>query len=156
MAKHEEIEKRAEELIGPVLLKNGVSIVDTEYVKEAGQWYLRYYIDKEGGVTIDDCENVSRAVSDLLDEEEDLIPDAYILEVSSPGLGRPIKKDRDLTRNLGKLAELKLFKPFDGLKEFTAEIKSFDKTTITLDVEGKELVIERKNIALMKEYFDWN
>ena len=156
MAKHDEIERRAEELIAPILLKNGVEIVDTEYVKEAGEWYLRYYIDKEGGVTIDDCENVSRAVSDLLDEEEDLIPDAYILEVSSPGLGRPIKKDRDLIRNLGKLAEIKLFKPLDGLKEFNAGIRSFDKTTVTLDVDGKELVVERKNIALMKEYFDWN
>ena len=156
MAKHEEIERRAEELIGPVLLKNGVEIVDTEYVKEAGEWYLRYYIDKEGGVTIDDCENVSRAVSDLLDEEEDLIPEAYILEVSSPGLGRPIKKDRDLTRNLGKLADIKLFKQADDLKEFTAKILSFDKASITLELEGKELVIERKNIALMKEYFDWN
>ena len=94
MTKREEYELKTEELLMPIINENNFELVDVEYVKEAGTWYLRAYIDKEGGITVDDCEIVSRRMSDLLDEH-DYIPDAYIFEVSSPGLGRPLKKEKD-------------------------------------------------------------
>ena len=155
MAKHEVIEEKAEALITPVLLENGVTLVDVEYVKEGSDWFLRYYIDKEGGVNIGDCEAVSRAVSELLDNN-DFIDGAYTLEVSSPGLGRPIRKDRDLQRNLGKQAEIRLFSPVEGMKEFTGTIEAYDKNSVTVNADGKSLLIERKNVSLMKEYVDWD
>lgn len=155
MVKHEEIEMKAEKLILPVLEKYGCSLVDVEYVKEAGNWYLRYYIDKEGGVGILDCENVSRAVNPMLDED-DFVPDAYTLEVSSPGLGRALKKDRDFERNIGKEIEIRLFRAVEGRKECVAVLDSYDKSTITVTDENGEFVIERKNLALIREYVDWD
>lgn len=153
--KHEEIEKKAENLVLPVLEKYGCSLVDVEYVREAGSWFLRYYIDKEGGVGILDCENVSRALSPLLDED-DFVPDAYTLEVSSPGLGRPLKKDRDFERNLGKEVEIRLFRAAEGRKECVAVLNSFDKNTVTVTDELGEITLERKNLALIREYVDWD
>ena len=97
MSKREIYEQKTEELIMPLIEQHQFELVDVEYVKEGGNWYLRAYIDKPGGITVDDCELVSRALSDLLDEH-DFIEDAYILEVSSPGLGRPLKKDKDFAR----------------------------------------------------------
>ena len=94
MAKGEQYEARVEAWITPVLEQHQFELVDVEYVKEAGSWYLRVYIDKEGGVTIDDCQNVSRAFNEILDREN-YIDDQYIFEVSSPGLGRPLKKEKD-------------------------------------------------------------
>lgn len=101
MSRREEYEQKAEELITPIVEANGFELVDVEYVKEGGTWYLRAYIDKEGGITVDDCEIVSRAFSDRLDAE-DFIDDAYIMEVSSPGLGRPLKKEKDYKRSREK------------------------------------------------------
>lgn len=95
LSRREEYEQKAEELITPIVEANGFELVDVEYVKEGGTWYLRAYIDKEGGITVDDCEIVSRAFSDRLDAE-DFIDDAYIMEVSSPGLGRPLKKRKTI------------------------------------------------------------
>ena len=155
MAKHESSEQTAETMITPILQENGLNLVDVEYVKEAGQWYLRFYIDKDGGVNINDCETVSRAMSDLLDKD-DFIEDAYILEVSSPGLGRPIKKEKDFIRNTGREIEFKLFKAEDGTKEFTGILKAFDKDTVTVLLNEEEKVFERKNIALIREYVDWD
>lgn len=155
MAKHESYEQKAETMITPILQENGLNLVDVEYVKEAGQWYLRFYIDKDGGVNINDCETVSRAMSDLLDKD-DFIEDAYILEVSSPGLGRPIKKEKDFIRNTGREIEFKLFKAEDGTKEFTGILKVFDKDTVTVLLNEEEKVFERKNIALIREYVDWD
>ena len=94
MSKREQYEQQTEELLLPIIERNGFELVDVEYVKEGGIFYLRAYIDKEGGITVDDCEVVSRELSELLDQE-DFIPDAYILEVSSPGLGRQLKKEKD-------------------------------------------------------------
>ena len=111
MTKREQYEQKAETLILPLIEKHHFELVDVEYVKEAGNWYLRAYIDKPGGITVDDCEVISRAFSDLLDEK-DFIDDAYILEVSSPGLGRPLKKDKDFVRSMGEEVEVRLFKPF--------------------------------------------
>jgi len=110
MAKKDLYEERAEALLAPIAAANGCEVYDVEYVKEGGSWYLRAFIDKAGGVNIVDCENVSRAFSGKLDEE-DFIPDAYILEVSSPGLGRALKKDRHLEKSLGEEVEIKTYKP---------------------------------------------
>lgn len=99
MSKKEIYEQKTEALLMPLIEAHQFELVDVEYVKEGGSWYLRAYIDKPGGITIDDCEVISRALSDLLDEQ-DFIEDAYILEVSSPGLGRPLKKDKDFERAL--------------------------------------------------------
>ena len=97
LSKREEYEARSEELLTPIMEENHFELVDVEYVKEAGNWYLRAYVDKEGGITLDDCELVNRAWSDIMDKE-DFIPDAYVLEVSSPGLGRQLKKEKDFKR----------------------------------------------------------
>ena len=99
MTKRESYEQKTEELVMPIIEANHFELVDVEYVKEGGTWYLRAYIDKPGGITVDDCEIVNRALSDLLDEK-DFMEDSYILEVSSPGLGRPLKKERDFERSL--------------------------------------------------------
>lgn len=108
MSKKEEYEKLTEDMVMPIILSNNFELVDVEYVKEAGNYYLRIYVDKEGGITVDDCEIVSRALGDLLDEK-DFIEDSYILEVSSPGLGRPLKKEKDFKRSVGMEVELHLF-----------------------------------------------
>ena len=154
MSKREDYEKRAELLIEPVLSENGFELCDMEYVKEAGSYYLRAYIDKEGGITIDDCELVSRAFSDLLDKE-DFIDDSYILEVSSPGLLRPLKKDRDFERKLGEMLELKTFRITDGKKDFTGVLKAYDKDTVTVETEDGEKVFERNALALVRPYIEF-
>ncbi|MBR5739080.1 MAG: ribosome maturation factor RimP [Lachnospiraceae bacterium] len=155
MSKKESIEQKAEALILPVLEAEGRELVDTEYVKEAGTYYLRYYIDKPLGVTIGDCETVSRAVSDLLDRD-DFISEAYILEVSSPGLGRPIKKERDYVRNLGKEIEIRLFKPLKDRKEWVGTLASYTEDSVTIRSEQEEVIIEKKNISLIREYVDFS
>ena len=154
MTQKEDYESRTEQLILPILNEKQFELVDVEYVKEAGDWYLRAYIDKPGGITIDDGEAVSRKLSDLLDEA-DFIPDAYILEVSSPGITRPLKKDRDYDRNIGKPVEIKLFKAVSGRKEITADLVSYDKDTVTVSEDGNEIVLEKKNISLIRQAFIW-
>ena len=154
MAKKEEYERRTEELLTPVAKELGVEIVDIEYVKEAGEYYLRIYIDKEGGVTIDDCESVSRRIDVLLDEE-DFIDEAYILEVSSPGLGRQLKKDKDLVRENGKEVDIKLFKAVEKNKEYTGILEGFDEGQITVEIDGKDTEFERTNIAKISLHFDF-
>lgn len=155
MAKREVYEQKTEALLLPMMEEHHFELVDVEFVKEAGTWYLRAYIDKPGGITIDDCESVSRKLSDLLDEK-DFIEEAYILEVSSPGLGRPLKKDKDLERSLGESVEVKLFRALDKQKEFSGILKSWDKDTVTLEFEDKAgLTIERANIALIRLAFDF-
>ncbi len=153
--KHEEIEQRAEAMILPILDRLSLTLVDVEYVREAGTWYLRAYIDKEGGVTVGDCEEVSREMNPLLDRE-DFIEDAYVFEVSSPGLGRPLKKEKDFRRNVGKDVEMRFFTPVDGEKEMTATLLSFDRDAIRVLVNGKEKEIAKKTIALIREYVDWD
>ena len=112
MGKRESYEAKTTELIQPVVEANGVELFDVDYVKEGSDWYLRAYIDKPDGVNIGDCEAVSRALSDKLDEA-DFIEDAYILEVSSPGLGRTLKKDKHMEKSLGEEVENRLYKTVD-------------------------------------------
>ena len=153
--KRADYEQETEKLLLPILEENRFEPVDVEYVKEGNTWYLRVYIDKEGGITIDDCELVSRALEAKLDET-DLIPDAYVLEVSSPGLGRPLKKDKDFVRNEGKEIELRLYKPFEHEKEFRGVLKQWDAQQISVETdEGRELTFARKELALVREAFDW-
>lgn len=158
MTKREEYERRAEQLLMPVIQENGFELVDLEYVKEAGTRYLRAYIDKEGGITIDDCELVSRAFGELLDAE-DFIEESYVLEVSSPGLGRPLKKEKDFARSIGKDVEVRLFKPLskeNKEKDFFGTLKSYDGVSVTIVQEsGEELTLERSAIALVRLAFDW-
>ncbi len=156
MKKSESYEAKCTELLEPIVEKNQLELVDVEYVKEAGNYYLRAYLDKPGGITIDDCELVSRALSDLLDKE-DFIEDSYILEVSSPGLDRPLKKDKDFGRSIGEAVELKLFKAVDDIKEYEGELLSFDKETVTIGLDdGQEKIFERKNLAMIRLAFDFD
>lgn len=154
MAKRESYEERTEALLKPICQNAGVSIYDVEYVKEGSDYYLRAFIDKEGGVSIIDCETVSRALSDKLDEE-DFIQEAYILEVSSPGLGRTLKKDRHLQSAIGAEVELKTFKPIDKQKEFSGILISFDKDTVTIKAQEEELTFARKDLALIRMALDF-
>ncbi|MBQ8281267.1 MAG: ribosome maturation factor RimP [Lachnospiraceae bacterium] len=155
MSRKDDYEAKAEKLVAPLLEQNGFSLYDVEYVKEAGTYYLRIYIDKPGGITIDDCEIVSRAYSDLLDEN-DFISDAYIMEVSSPGLGRQLKKDRHFENSMGEEVELKLYKPVDGSKEYTGILTSFSKDTITIEVAENEFrEFNRSDISIIRLTIDF-
>ena len=154
MPKAKDIEARAEELLLPIAQENGVEIYDVEYVKEGGEWYLRAYIDKEEGVNIQDCENVSRKLSDRLDEE-DFIEEAYILEVSSPGLGRALKKDRHLEKSLGGAVEIRLYRPQEKQKEFEGILKAYDGDSITIEAQDGEKKFARPDIALIRLALDF-
>lgn len=165
MTKREEYETRTEKLLEPIMEENNFELVDVEYVKEAGNWYLRAYIDKEGGITINDCELVNRTLSDIMDKE-DFIPDAYILEVSSPGLGRKLKKDKDFRRSIGNDVDIKFFKARKlpagrngkevHVKELTGTLKSFTKDTITVETEFIEnYEIPRAEISTVRLAIDF-
>ena len=138
MSKRETYEAKTEEILLPIAEENGVEIYDVEYVKEG----------------IGDCEALSRALSDKLDEA-DFIEDAYILEVSSPGLGRTLKKDKHLEKSLGEEVEIRLYKPVDKCREFTGVLKSYDADSITIDTAEKEMTFARKEIALIRLALDF-
>ncbi len=168
MTKTEKIVNRTTELVTPFLDERSFELVDLEYVKEAGNWYLRIYIDKVGGITVDDCEVISRLMSDVLDVE-DYIDESYILEVSSPGLGRPLKKDRDFQRSIGEAVEIKLYRPLEHRKDYEGILAAFDADTVTIitdealpedfdpeELDGvKTMTIARKDIALIRLAFDF-
>ena len=154
MTRREEYESRTEAFLLPVLAEHNFELWDVEYVKEAGTWYLRAYIDKEGGIAVDDCEVISRILSDWLDQT-DFIEDSYILVVSSPGLGRPLKKERDFERSLGEEVEIRLYKALNKQKEFTGILKAYDKETVTIETAEGELVFNRPDIALIRLAFDF-
>lgn len=154
MSKRENYEAKTEELLLPIVEANGVEIYDVEYVKEGSDFYLRAYIDKPEGVNIIDCENVSRALSDALDKA-DFIPDAYILEVSSPGLGRTLKKDKHLQKSIGQEVEIKLFKAIDKCKEFSGVLESFDAESLTIAEGDTTRSFARADIALIRLALDF-
>ena len=138
-------------LATPAVEAAGCSLWDVEYVKEAGNWYLRAYIDKPGGITVDDCEVVSRAFSDILDEK-DYIEDTYIFEVSSPGLGRPLKKEKDYVRNMGKEVEIRTYRAINKSKEFYGILKAYDKDSVTIINDEDETVeFAKSDIALIRQ-----
>ena len=155
MTKRESYESRTEQFLLPLMEEYHFELVDVEYVKEAGTWYLRAYIDKEGGIAINDCEMVSRRLSDWLDRE-DFIEDSYVLEVSSPGLGRPLKKDKDFARSIGKEVDVRLYRLRDGSKDFTGILTQYDKESVTIELEdGSSMQIGRPEIALSRLAFDF-
>ncbi len=155
MSKREVYEQKTEELLLPIVESHGFELVDVEYVKEGGNWYLRAYIDKPGGIAVDDCEVVSRAFSDILDEK-DYIDDAYIFEVSSPGLGRPLKKEKDFARSIGEEVEIRTYRAINRQKDFVGILKAYDKDTVTIEYEDETTeVFDRCDIALIRLALDF-
>ena len=155
MSKREEYEARTEALLLPIMEEMHFELVDVEYVKEGSTWYLRAYIDKEGGITVNDCEAVARRMNDLLDEE-DFISDSYVFEVSSPGLGRPLKKEKDYIRSMGKEVEIRTYRAINREKEFYGILSAYDENTVTIKTEdGTEMTFEKSDIALIRLAFDF-
>ena len=150
----EQYEERTEKLLEPIVESLGFKTVDVEYVKEGSDYYLRAYIDKEGGITVDDCETVSRRLEEVLDSI-DLIPNAYILEVSSPGLGRQLKKEKHYLSNIGEEVDVKLYKPIEKMKEFTGILSSYSEGTFVFTVDGKELTISEAQISKINLHFEF-
>ena len=155
MSKVSFYEEKAEEFAEPLAAEMGFELVDVEFVKEGREDYLRIYIDKPGGINITDCETFSRAMNEILDREE-FIDIPYIFEVSSPGLTRPLKKDKDFKRNLGKKVEVKLYRAVDGSKEFEAILTGYTDTTITLQLDPAEEPKEfsRNDISMIRLAFE--
>ena len=139
------------ELAEPVVQEHGCQLWDVEYVREAGQWYLRLYLDKDGGVDILDCEAISRRVSDLLDEA-DPIEGSYTFEVSSAGADRVLRKPEHFAQEQGQEVEVKLYRPRDGRKDFVGMLQSWRDGDVTLDVGGEPITFEKKEIALVRLY----
>ena len=155
MAKKESYESRVEAFLLPLMEENHFELVDVEYVMEAGTWYLRAYIDKDGGIAVDDCEVISRQLGDWLDKE-DFISESYILEVSSPGLGRPLKKEKDYVRNMNKEIEIRTYRAINKSKEFYGLLKAYDKDTVTItDEDGNETTFNKSDIALIRQALDF-
>ena len=155
MSKRQMYETQTEHWITPILERNNFELVDVEYAKEGSAWYLRAYIDKEGGITVDDCEIVAREMNEILDRE-DYIEDSYVFEVSSPGLGRPLKKEKDYIRSMGKELEIRTYRSMNGSKEFYGVLTGYDDDTVTIQTEEDEkLTIEKTDIALIRLAFDF-
>ena len=155
MSKREDYESRTEALLLPIMEELNFELVDVEYVKEGGSWYLRAYIDKEGGITVNDCEVVARRINDLLDEQ-DFIDDSYIFEVRSPGLGRPLKKEKDYIRSMGKELEIRTYRAINRQKEFYGILTGYTEDTVTITRDNEEeLTFQKKEIALIRLAFDF-
>lgn len=155
MTKRETIETRAEALLAPIVEKLGFELVDVEYVKEGSSWYLRGYIDKEGGITIDECVDVSRLFNEKLDQE-DFIDDSYIMEISSPGLGRPLKKEKDYARSMGQELEIRTYRAVNRQKEFYGILTAYDAETVTIEMEDETtMTFQKSDLALIRLAFDF-
>ena len=149
------VEQQVENLISKTVNDLGYSIYDVIYVKEGKDYYLRIFIDSEAGISLNDCEKVNDAITEMLDKAN-YIKDQYFLEISSPGIERHIRNDKQLQLNLNEEINIKLFKALEKKKEIEGTLKKFDEETITIDVEGKELIIPKTNISSMKRAFKWN
>ena len=136
-------------LAQPVVEAEGCEIWDVEYVKEAGAWYLRVYIDKAGGVSIDDCEAVSRALDPVLDEA-DPIPTSYIFEVSSAGVERELKRPRDFEKFLGSQVEVRHYQPVEGAKAHTGTLRGYADGTVTIEINGTEKTYQKAQVAQVR------
>ena len=149
------IEEKVESLIEPKVQELGYNLYDVEYVKEGKEYYLRVYIDKDTGISLEDCELVSNNINELLDQA-DYIKEQYFLEVSSPGIERILKKDKHLKDNIGNEVQIKLFKPFEGKKQYKGILKDFDETKIEIVSQNEEQIeIDRKNISQIKTVYNW-
>ena len=155
MANKETYEANTERLLEPIIKEFGYSLYDVEYVKEGTDYYLRAYIDKEGGITVDDCEKVSRSLELKLDEE-DFIPNAYILEVSSPGLGRQLKKEKHFLAGIGEQVDVRLYKALpDKRKEFTGMLKKYENEKFVFEADGSEIELDLAQISKINLHFDF-
>ncbi|MEA5092218.1 MAG: ribosome maturation factor RimP [Acidaminococcaceae bacterium] len=141
------------EMAEPIVKEHGLELVDVEYIREK-DWFLRIYINKPGGIDIDDCSVVSSKLTKVLDER-DPIKEKYYLEVSSPGIDRPLKKDKDFQNNYGKMVDVQLFAPLDGKKEFVGVLSSHSDMLISLIVEEKEIELERKAVASIRPHIEF-
>lgn len=149
------IEEKVESLITKQIEELGYELYDVQYTKEGKDYFLRVFIDKEEGIDLNDCETVSNAINPLLDEK-DLIKEMYFLEVSSSGVERMIRKEKHFEKAQGKEIEVKLFKPLDKQKQYIGILEKWDEDNIYLQVEEKQITIERKNISLMKLMYHWD
>ena len=155
MTKRESIEAKAEVLLAPIVESLGFDLVDVEYVKEGSNWYLRGYIDKEGGISINECVDVSRLFNEKLDQE-DFIEDSYIMEISSPGLGRPLKKEKDYARSMGKELEIRTYRAVNRQKEFYGILTAYDADTVTIEMEDEStMTFQKSDLALIRLAFDF-
>ena len=136
-------------LAEPVAAQCGCEVWDVEYVREAGAWYLRVYIDKPGGVGIDDCEAVSRALDPVLDEA-DPVPGSYVFEVSSAGAERELKRPGDFERFIGEQVEVKHYQPIDGAKSHVGLLRGYDNGDVTMEVNGAERVFKKAQVAQVR------
>lgn len=137
------------ELARPIVEQLGCELWDVEYVSEGGQWYLRIYIDKEDGISINDCENVSRAMDPILDEK-DPIASSYIFEVSSAGLERTLKLPAHFQRFLGENVEVKLYKPLDGSKLYSGTLSAYENGGVTIEIGGAPMTFTKEQIASVR------
>ena len=149
------IEEQIEGLVSKTINDLGYSIYDVMYVKEGKDYYLRIFIDSEKGISLDDCEKVNDAISDMLDEAN-YIKEQYFLEISSSGIERHIRNDKQLELNLNERVSIKLFKPIDNKKELEGVLDSFDSEEININIDNEKVSIPRKNISSMKRAFEWN
>lgn len=150
------IEEKIENRVSPIIKDLGYNLYDVQYAKEGKDYFLRIFIEKENGdINLDDCEKVNDAITDILDED-DYIKEQYFLEVSSTGVEKMIRKEKHLKENIGNLITIKLFKPVDGEKEYVGKLKEYNENTLTIELEETDVELERKNISLIKKYYDWN
>ena len=148
MANH--IESLVEEIVVKLLQDTNIELIDVEYVKEGGEFFLRIYIDKDGGVSLNECELVTRALNPILDEK-DPIKDNYYLEVSSPGLDRPLKKEKDFVKYQGRDVEIKLYKPINGSKMHEGELVGLtEDKNIKVIIDNDEVEFNKKDVALIR------
>ena len=144
------IESIVEELVLPIIDAKNIELVDVEYVKEAGEYYLRIYLEKEGGISLNDCEAVSREINPILDEKDPIVEN-YFLEVCSPGLDRPLKKEKDFIRYAGREVEIKLYKPLNGTKQLEGELVGLtEDKKIKVIIDDNEVEFDKKEIALIR------
>lgn len=149
------IEEKVENLILKTINELGYELYDVQYVKEGSDYYLRIFIEKDGGISIEDCEKVTHQITGILDEA-DYIKEQYFLEVSSTGIEKILRKEKHLQDNLNKEVVIKVFKPINKQKEFIGTLKTLNRETITIKTQDEEIEIERKNISIIKKYYDWD
>lgn len=150
------IEEKIENRLTKIINDLGYDLYDVQYAKEGKDYFLRIFIEKQNGeIDLNDCEKVNNAITDILDEE-DYIKEQYFLEVSSTGVEKMIRKEKHLKDNLNEFITIKLFKPIDGAKEFIGKLINYNENEITIEIENDVTNIERKNISLIKKYYDWD
>ncbi|MBR1565390.1 MAG: ribosome maturation factor RimP [Oscillospiraceae bacterium] len=143
------ITEKVAALARPIVEEEGCTLWDVEYVREAGTWYLRIYVDKEGGLSINDCERISRRLDPMLDEA-DPIPDSYVFEVGSAGAERELKRPSDFERFLGSEVEVRLYQPMNGAKAFVGKLKGYDGGDVIIETGGNDIRFDKSRVALVK------